>query len=77
MSQNIRRHVLDMRAMSNSLCEKNDTKKQNVPIITLFKMENPLEGAPSVAPSTPAWCPGGLQQTNALLLDPVKTRSME
>jgi len=30
----------------------NDSKY--VPIIALFKIENPLDGAPSVAPDTPA-----------------------
>ena len=37
-----------------------------VPIMALLRMENPEEGAPSVAPSVPAWCPGGRTHTNAV-----------
>ena len=33
--------------------------------MALLTMENPLLGAPAVAPSTPAWCPGGLTHTKA------------
>lgn len=48
-----------MRTCPNSMGQKveregRDGAAKYVPIIALFKIENPLDGAPSVAPDTPA-----------------------
>jgi hypothetical protein len=48
-----------MRTRPNSMGQKveregRDGAAKYVPIIALFKIENPLDGAPSVAPDTPA-----------------------
>jgi hypothetical protein len=43
--------------------------------MALFRMENPELGAPAVAPSVPAWCPGGRTHTNAVRAWLVSTRS--
>jgi len=49
-------HACDVRTKDG---EKKVSKRYalatTVPIMALFKMENPLDGAPSVAPLTPAW----------------------
>ena len=54
---------------------RRDTSASRVPIMALFRMENPELGAPAVAPSVPAWCPGGRTHTNATRAWSVSTRS--